>query len=548
MNHNLNSLLISFCAWICLLTGSVALAEECEETAVPWGVLTVRSLDQAHAVFTRVSTDVPSPELNVISNRIALIRSLPGVDPGRPLVLNVSLPTAKVNHPIWTASIPVLDAKLLISSIKHLSSVQLTDLAGNRWLIQGHRGEMTAIALQNRLLVSNVPTAFDCQSAAEELSREPVVDSDLSLRIQRKGIPDKILEEVNQTIRSILNRLSGVQAQKLESDTRLEVATLVFLKQGMTRWVPSIDWIEAKVNLGRLVDVDVRVQTIPGSDMERDLKKLAPESSLFFRPSQHPVAAHLSLAGNLPGQVRDLLAIAFEQVRDKVSNGMKMTLHPKDQEAAVGGFQTIVSTISSGRLESHLELVPQSNGRMMSIGSIRAQRTDLMAKSLSTVLPLAAKAGDLRDVTLDVVKQGEMRVHRVRARKYRPHDILFYGPDPFVLVGTNPEHYFFVFGGQQPEAAVLSLKNEVVVAPDLVSASFHLRPWLRLLEAAAPDEKNVARLAALFPADSTTRTADDVTGSLDESLQLKLRAESNQLRFHLQADTNLLKLARLLKD
>ncbi|WP_437192755.1 hypothetical protein [Planctomicrobium sp. SH527] len=542
-------MLVSFCAF----TGSVARADECDEFAVPWGILTVRSLDQAYTAFNRASIETSRDNLNATANRIALLRIFPGIDSGRPLTLKVARPAAGVDRPIWIISIPVSDAMLLINSIKQLPHIKVTDHSENRWLLRGYRGEMNAVAQQNRLLISNLPNAFACPDVVEELSHEPVAESDFALRIQPKGISVDVMNEVKSQIRSRLNRISDDQLQDATSDTRLEVATLHFLNNGITRWIDSIDWFEAKLNLSQVFDVDIRIQATPGSNMERDLKKIAPESTQFFRPPLHPVAARLAVAVNVPGEVQDLLAIAFEQVRDRVSSGMKMTLHPKDQEAAVGGFQTIISTISLGRIESYLEIVSLSNSRVMSFGSIRAQRTDLMAKSLATVFPLAEKAGDLKDVTMEVVKQGDIQVHRLRPRKYRKHDIVLYGPDPFLLIGTNRDHYFFTFGGTQPEATILGLKQDVVAKPDLVSASFHLRPWIQLLQTVTPNVKEVARVAALFPAGGPTviprdQASGELPKEIEECLQVQIRADSNQLQFHLQADSNLLKLARLLKS
>jgi hypothetical protein len=157
---------------------------------------------------------------------------------------------------------------------------------------------------------------------------------------------------------------------------------------------------------------------------------------------------------------------------------------PEDVRRDIGRlFDALQATLAAGRCEAVLEFLPTPSGHFVLAAAVGIEQVEAVDAAVRGLLPHARQSAEVRSVTLDCFRIGDLAFHRIEGQEVRRRDARLYGDDVALHVAVGRGALWLVFGGGQTEAALDALLGEdgsPAPADAALQLDLHLKPWVEL--------------------------------------------------------------------
>jgi len=330
--------------------------------------------------------------------------------------------------------------------------------------------------------------------------------------------------------------LAAMKKKEGEATADYELRKLLFeqqMKEAERFYVES-----SRLQIGWTMDLskmtgraDLELAAIPGTGLAKSIEMLGEKPSYFANvPRSSESILSMRINHPLDDMRKEHFLAAFKAIRDAQVERLKASKTMTDKQRKAGTkiadmvVHLLAANVDKGIFDAFAEVRMNAAGKKTSVAAL--QTVD--GASALDILKLVPETGKAAKLSLDVAKQGEVRIHRiiVNLADDSPFRMLMGGDE--ILVGTSKDVTWFACGSDAMNELTTAIKQtsakvEPRPAP-FVDLFVRLRPWLEIRDKSAgkkgkPDLRKLALDALKNGKDGLSarlvRKGDKVVGEMN---------------------------------
>lgn len=236
-------------------------------------------------------------------------------------------------------------------------------------------------------------------------------------------------------------------------------------------------------------------KAIAGTSLADTISQFGAQPDAFAGITK-PADSALSLRLNHPiDSMRQKNAIATlgltrKDIDSRIDESKNMSASEKESTKKMlsGVLELIEDGLKTGYINAFLESVPQGEDDFTTVGAVSAPN----ATRLKDILPLLASAGEGNAVEMDVDKQGDVAIHRIRlAEGYVNLIDRIFGKNRDLFIGVA-ENYVWVGSGPDGLATLkkfIALPSQPKSGTSAIHVEVRALPWVKRLDEVAKTSK-----------------------------------------------------------
>lgn len=502
----------------------------------PVAVAYLSSIDGALNDVEYIVSAGGRPELaTMIRGFVTNLNNLDGIDRTKPIGLYAFVPldlSGGKKDPDIVGFIPVTSVESL-QKTAHLSNVlslEGTDKP-NRYEFKTPDKSFSVLVQQGHAFVTEKSGLLDQPLAMPEPLTSPLVGQyDIVVQLRKEGVPKLLWDLVMFGAVGELDK----QIQKLKSDSSPEkqaqlrgvqlirsttIATLSEVKSG---------WIGLKISQeDKTAQVDVKLQFADNGKVGTSLLGLVQGPSPLAN-SMADAAGMVHLRVNVPGDVTRLATDGIQIALDKKD---PLANIPEPHRSSVSSIlDAVTRTVEQGQADVLLQFTGEPQTGMTAIAGIHVAEGQKLADSLTKLLPEVRNSDKVENVTMDAGTARGVKFARIDGHASGEKEKLFYGGQPSLYVGIQPDTIWLLVGDNDAIQDFESLETNATATRvsdgNLAEVKLHLSDWLSLL-GQAKDQKT---------RDFTAAARSAIKDPDHDAVSLSIRPESDGLKVSLKLD------------